>query len=56
MQNLEYARNLLTRLEQEVMGMKLQSRKGEYQTDLNRKRELLEQLFDRMHDLGQVRD
>lgn len=37
------------------MGLKFQARKAELQTDLNVKRELLEKLVDRMHDLGQVR-
>ncbi|CRK30458.1 hypothetical protein BN1708_000974 [Verticillium longisporum] len=54
--NLDYARSLLTRLEQEAMGLKFQARKAELQTDLNVKRELLEKLVDRMHDLGQLHD
>ncbi|EEY20573.1 synaptobrevin [Verticillium alfalfae VaMs.102] len=32
--NLDYARSLLTRLEQETMGLKFQARKAELQTDL----------------------
>ncbi|KAG7115070.1 hypothetical protein HYQ44_007934 [Verticillium longisporum] len=54
--NLDYARSLLTRLEQETIGLKFQARKAELQTDLNVKRELLEKLVDRMHDLGQLHD
>lgn len=54
-QNLDYARSLLTRVEQEAMHVKLLSRRQDMQADLNRKRELLERLVDRMHDLEQVR-
>ncbi|ROT42842.1 synaptobrevin [Sodiomyces alkalinus F11] len=53
-QNLDYARQLLTRLEQEALGVKLHSKKLETQSDLNRKRDLLERLMDRMHDLEQL--
>ncbi|KAK2062458.1 synaptobrevin [Colletotrichum caudatum] len=53
--NLNYARSLLTRTEQDAMHIKLLSRRQEMQADLNRKRELLERLVDRMHDLEQVR-
>ncbi|KAK2003383.1 synaptobrevin, partial [Colletotrichum falcatum] len=51
--NLNYARSLLTRVEQEAMHIKLLSRRQDMQADLNRKRELLERLVDRMHDLEQ---
>ncbi|KAF6827366.1 synaptobrevin [Colletotrichum plurivorum] len=52
--NLEYARSLLTRVEQEALQVKQLSRRQEMQADLNRKRELLERLVDRMHDLEQL--
>ncbi|KAH7349973.1 synaptobrevin [Plectosphaerella cucumerina] len=54
--NLEYARKLLTRLEQEAMGIKLQSRRMDLQTDLNKKRELTERLVDHMNDLSQLHE
>ncbi|GKT46733.1 uncharacterized protein ColSpa_06914 [Colletotrichum spaethianum] len=54
--NLDYARSLLTRVEQEAMHIKLLSRRQDMQADLNRKRELLERLVDRMHDLEQLHE
>ncbi|OHE94601.1 synaptobrevin [Colletotrichum orchidophilum] len=54
--NLEYARSLLTRVEQEALYVKLLSRRQDMQVDLNRKRELLERLVDRMHDLEQLHE
>ncbi|GJC80731.1 protein transport protein use1 [Colletotrichum liriopes] len=54
--NLDYARSLLTRVEQEAMHVKLLSRRQDMQADLNRKRELLERLMDRMHDLEQLHE
>ncbi|KAK1965794.1 synaptobrevin [Colletotrichum sublineola] len=54
--NLDYARSLLTRVEQEAMHIKLLSRRQYMQADLNRKRELLERLVDRMHDLEQLHE
>ncbi|EFQ25049.1 synaptobrevin [Colletotrichum graminicola M1.001] len=54
--NLNYARSLLTRIEQEAMHIKLLSRRQDMQADLNRKRELLERLVDRMHDLEQLHE
>ncbi|KAK2050845.1 synaptobrevin [Colletotrichum somersetense] len=54
--NLNYARSLLTRTEQDAMHIKLLSRRQEMQADLNRKRELLERLVDRMHDLEQLHE
>lgn len=55
-QNLEYARSLLTRVEQEALHVKLLARRQDMQADLNRKRELLERLVDRMHDLEQLHE
>ncbi|KAI8236177.1 hypothetical protein K4K57_004466 [Colletotrichum sp. SAR 10_99] len=54
--NLEYARSLLTRVEQETLHVKLLARRQDMQADLNRKRELLERLVDRMHDLEQLHE
>jgi hypothetical protein len=54
-QNLEYARNSLTKLEHDALGIKAPGRRVEVQTDLNGKRELLELLLDRLEDLRQVR-
>ncbi|KAK1599004.1 synaptobrevin [Colletotrichum navitas] len=54
--NLNYARSLLTRIEQEAMHIKLLSRRQDMQADLNRKRELLERLVDRMQDLEQLHE
>ncbi|KAF3806168.1 hypothetical protein GCG54_00005929 [Colletotrichum gloeosporioides] len=54
--NLEYARSLLTRVEQEALHVKLLARRQDMQADLNRKRELLERLVDRMHDLEQLHE
>ncbi|KAG5813493.1 hypothetical protein H9Q74_003299 [Fusarium xylarioides] len=52
--NLEYARNSLTKLESDALGIKAPGRRAEVQSDLNRKRELLELLLDRLEDLRQV--
>lgn len=54
-QNLAYARSVLTRLEQESMGLKAHLLRQDVQSDLNRKREVLEVLMDRMRDLSKVR-
>ncbi|KAF4824901.1 hypothetical protein CGCSCA5_v000896 [Colletotrichum siamense] len=54
--NLDYARSLLTRVEQEALNVKLLARRQDMQADLNRKRELLERLVDRMHDLEQLHE
>ena len=53
-QNIDYARTLLTRMEQDALTIKVHSRRQDLQADLNRKRELLEQLTDRMKDLEQM--
>ncbi|KAF4957623.1 hypothetical protein FGADI_2985 [Fusarium gaditjirri] len=52
--NLEYARNSLTKLEHDALGIKAPGRRAEVQSDLNGKRELLELLMDRLEDLRQV--
>lgn len=53
-QNIDYARQLLTRLQQDALGIKVLARRQEVQTDLNRKRDLLEQVTDRMRDLEEL--
>lgn len=55
LQNLEYARSSLTKLEHDALGIKAPGRRSEVQGDLNRKRELLELLLDRLEDLREVR-
>ncbi|KAI0013998.1 hypothetical protein F4779DRAFT_201443 [Xylariaceae sp. FL0662B] len=49
--NLEYARTLLTKLEQDALAIKVHVRRQEMQTDLNRKREIFEQLAERLREL-----
>lgn len=53
-QNIDYARLLLTRLQQDALGIKVLARRQEVQADLNRKRDLLEQVTDRMRDLEEL--
>lgn len=53
-QNINYARSLLTKLEQEALGVKIHVRKNEIQTDLIRKREIIEQLTERLSDLAEI--
>ncbi|RGP63091.1 hypothetical protein FLONG3_10032 [Fusarium longipes] len=52
--NLEYARNVLSKLEHDALAIKAPGRRAEVQGDLNGKRELLELLLDRLEDLRQV--
>ncbi|KAI1492061.1 hypothetical protein F5X96DRAFT_628617 [Biscogniauxia mediterranea] len=52
--NLEYARTLLTKLEQDALGIKVHTRRLETQTDLNRKREIFEELAERLRELEEV--
>ncbi|CAG7562957.1 unnamed protein product [Fusarium equiseti] len=52
--NLEYARNVLSKLEHDALAIKAPSRRAEVQGDLNGKREILEVLLDRLEDLKQV--
>ncbi|KAI8634965.1 hypothetical protein F5Y19DRAFT_132148 [Xylariaceae sp. FL1651] len=53
-QNLEYARTLLTKLEQDALAVKVHSKRQEMQTDLNQKREILEQLTERLRELEDI--
>lgn len=50
-QNIDYARTLLTRMEQDAFGIKVLTRKQETQADLNRKRELLDNLTYRLKEV-----
>ncbi|KAI1082386.1 hypothetical protein F5B20DRAFT_34961 [Whalleya microplaca] len=52
--NLEYARTLLTKLEQDALAVKVHARRQELQTDLNRKREVFEQLAERLRELEDI--
>ncbi|KAI3398486.1 hypothetical protein diail_9168 [Diaporthe ilicicola] len=52
--NIDYARLLLTRLQQDALGIKVHARRQEIQADLNRKRDLLEQVTDRLRDLEEL--
>ncbi|KAK8058864.1 synaptobrevin [Apiospora phragmitis] len=49
--NLEYARTLLTKVEQDASSVKVHARRQDIQADLNRKRELFEQLAERLREL-----
>lgn len=53
-QNIDYARLLLTRLQQDALGIKAHARRQEVQADLNRKRDFLEQVMERMRDLEEL--
>ncbi|KAK0711582.1 hypothetical protein B0H67DRAFT_611635 [Lasiosphaeris hirsuta] len=52
--NIRYAQSLLTKLEQEAIAVKVHARRHEMQADLNRKREALDQLVDRLNDLAEI--
>lgn len=54
LKNLDFARASLTKLEQDALGIRAPGRRSEVQGDLNKKRELLEVLVDRLEDLRQV--
>ncbi|KAK7935308.1 synaptobrevin [Apiospora marii] len=49
--NLEYARTLLTKVEQDASSVKVHARRQDLQADLNRKREVFEQLAERLREL-----
>ncbi|KAK8065485.1 synaptobrevin [Apiospora hydei] len=49
--NLEYARTLLTKVEQDASSIKVHARRQDMQSDLNRKREIFEQLAERLREL-----
>ncbi|KAK9775671.1 hypothetical protein SCAR479_07778 [Seiridium cardinale] len=52
--NLEYARTLLTKLEQDALNIKVHSRRQETQADLNRKRDIFEQITERLSELEEI--
>jgi hypothetical protein len=52
--NLNFARDLLTRVELDAFTIKAPGRRHEVQLELTRNRELLEQMYDRMADLEQM--
>ncbi|KAI0535198.1 hypothetical protein GGR58DRAFT_479974 [Xylaria digitata] len=52
--NLEYARTLLTKLEQDALAIKVHSKRTEMQADLNQKRDLFEQLTERLRELDDM--
>ncbi|PSS25087.1 hypothetical protein M430DRAFT_114495 [Amorphotheca resinae ATCC 22711] len=52
--NLEYARSLLLRLEQDALRIKIQSKKQEAQADLVRRRETLQMLSERLRELNEL--
>ncbi|KAK7747135.1 hypothetical protein SLS62_009190 [Diatrype stigma] len=49
--NLEYARTLLTKLGQDALAVKVHARRQELQADLARKRDVFEQLAERLREL-----
>ncbi|KAH6627649.1 hypothetical protein F5144DRAFT_630930 [Chaetomium tenue] len=51
--NIHYARSLLTKLEQEALAIKIHSRRQDAQADLVRKKEVLDQLSERLSDLAE---
>ncbi|KAI0386149.1 hypothetical protein F5Y04DRAFT_116513 [Hypomontagnella monticulosa] len=52
--NIDYARTLLTKLEQDALVVKVHSRRQEMQADLNQKREVLEQVTERFRELEEI--
>ncbi|GAB1320781.1 hypothetical protein MFIFM68171_10991 [Madurella fahalii] len=52
--NINYARSLLTKLEQEALAVKIHARRHDAQADLVRKREVLDQLSERLSDLAEI--
>ncbi|KAH7409168.1 hypothetical protein BKA64DRAFT_389096 [Cadophora sp. MPI-SDFR-AT-0126] len=52
--NIEYARTLLVRLEQDAQTIKVQSRKHEVQADLVQKRETIQRLSERLDELKEL--
>ncbi|OTB18016.1 hypothetical protein K445DRAFT_315774 [Daldinia sp. EC12] len=52
--NIDYARALLTKLEHDAFAIKVHTRRQEVQSDLNGKREVLEQITERFHEIEEV--
>lgn len=55
LQNIDYARTLLTRMEQEAFSIKVLTRKQDTQAGLAQKRELLDHIANRLKDLEEMR-
>ncbi|KAK3898192.1 hypothetical protein C8A05DRAFT_38228, partial [Staphylotrichum tortipilum] len=53
-QNVAYARSLLAKLDQDALALKLHARRQDAQADLLRKRDLLDQVADRLSDLAEL--
>lgn len=53
-QNIDYARTLLSRMEQDAFGIKVLTRKQETQAELNRKRDLLDNLTYRLKEVEEL--
>ena len=54
LKNVDHARALLTRMQQEALTIKVHTRKQEVQAGLSQKRDLLEQVIDRLRDLDEM--
>lgn len=54
LKNVDHARTLLTRMQQDALTIKVQTRKQEVQADLTQKREILEHVVDRLRDLEEM--
>ncbi|KAK6952900.1 hypothetical protein Daesc_005197 [Daldinia eschscholtzii] len=52
--NIDYARALLTKLEHDAFAIKVHTRRQEVQSDLDRKREVLEQITERFYEIEEV--
>ncbi|KAI0881865.1 uncharacterized protein GGS22DRAFT_51594 [Annulohypoxylon maeteangense] len=52
--NIEYARTIVTKLEQDALAIKVHSRRQEVQADLNQKREILDQVTERFQEFEDV--
>ncbi|KAI1094646.1 hypothetical protein F5B19DRAFT_19669 [Rostrohypoxylon terebratum] len=52
--NIEYARSIVTKLEQDALAIKVHSRRQEVQADLNQKREILDQVAERFQEFEDV--
>ncbi|RDW68402.1 hypothetical protein BP5796_09059 [Coleophoma crateriformis] len=53
-ENIEYARNLLVRCEQDALNIRVQTRKQETQTDLLKKRQAIERFAERLDELNEA--
>jgi hypothetical protein len=54
LQNIEHARSLLLKLEQDAQNIKVQTRKQETQVELSKKREAIQRLSERLDELNEV--